>query len=136
MKYDTLMADFLEQLPEFKGRAEEEADLWRGRDYSKKDDPQGFFLFVLSLYMKENLPEIKDRQLYKRIFNFIESMAASDDHNVNRTLRFGILDKLIQYPENLNVVLPFMGEKARLLVDEIKKRKISDLEEFKRKYGV
>lgn len=121
MKYDTLITDFLEKFPEFHQGAEEEADLWRGTAFSGGDDVYSFFLYVLSLFMKENLPEIKDRALFKRIFDFVESMAASDDNKVKHILKVQILWRLVLYPENLKAVWPLMGEKTKLVANEVQK---------------
>ncbi len=69
--------------------------------------------------MKETLSEIKDRELFKRIFDFVELMAASDDKRIRRILIYDILARLGQYPENLKAVWPLMGEKTKYIMNEL-----------------
>ena len=76
-----------------------------------------FFSFILNPFLEENLPEMKNKQLSIRIFDFLEAMAVSEDDRVRHVLARGTLKRLGDDPDKLKAAWPLMGKGTRRLSD-------------------
>lgn len=112
MNKDNLIKEFIDAFPELKAASLKELEE-EGRDILI----YVFFGNVLTPFLEENFPVIKNEELIKRFFTFLELMANSEDRYVRDVLRCQILEQLGDDPERLEVARSYMGKKTRRLSD-------------------
>jgi hypothetical protein len=117
MKPNELIRAFVKIFPEFSAQSSEIIRVGHG-------DPGGHVLLgdVLNPYLEENLPEPKDKGLVKRIFDFLEWMALSNDEYAVGVLSATVLERLGDSPDRLQAAWQFMGDKTKLLSVETEKQ--------------
>jgi hypothetical protein len=113
MKNESLIPDFMQAFPEL---SNESLKVIEEEGY----DVEGHIFFgnILSRFLDENLPKIKNESLLKRLFGYLECMACSEDEYVKGVLNATILERLGDDPERLKVAWSLMGEKTRVSSDQ------------------
>ena len=114
--YEGLHQTFLEAFPEFTEPHKLEFDYWD--DWK---EPPGIYL-VLGVVVFPRLVKLLDIgtnvHLVRRLFEFFERMATSDDRNVVDVLGLEVIQKLVHDPDRLRKAWPHMGVRTRDLTRE------------------
>jgi hypothetical protein len=123
LTYENITDQFLKSFPEFKEKAEEDRKYWMD-ETDEGEVPLDYLFFgeVLNVYlMEEGLVKVDNPQLLKRLFEFMEKMALSDDGSVIDLLRAGILEHIGDDKELLKRARTLMGEKTLKMSHEVEK---------------
>ena len=104
--YETINEMLLNNFPEFKEEYDHEMDIVD----CYKPGPHVLYGNVLNNYVTELLRENKNYEMIRRIFDFYEEMAKSQDEEVNNLLQVTLLEYLWDekeiYIRALNYMLP------------------------------
>jgi hypothetical protein len=119
MKYETLIDEALGKFPEIRDLAQQKP-YWQGND---EHDPlvHVFFGDVLNRFLIEQLSLMKNVGLLQRIFEFMESMAVSEDKSVRDLLSTGMLEVLGDDKHILERARTLMGSNTLRMSHEIEK---------------
>ena len=120
MKYLTLIEEFIRTFPKFSDIAERKRKWWEG---DPEDQPlvHVFFGDIVAHYLVEELTAPKSEGLLRRLFEFLESMAISDDDQVREVLTDSILEYLGDDKKILRKARALMGSKTLKLSHEVEK---------------
>jgi hypothetical protein len=114
--YDQLYTELLSRVPDLRISIERTF----GADYDlDKETPGAYPIFedVVLTVLLENLDSGQDKAFLKRLFDFFEEMAISGDGNVTDLLRIGILEPLVDRPEQYHRAASYMGKKTMEFAD-------------------
>ncbi len=119
MTYDDVVRRFVEKFPEFEEAARIELA------QSRHEEGQLAYVFfgnVLDPFLRTELHSIKHWKLLDRVFEFLESMATSDDERVQELLALGTLSYLWNDVRTADKAKTFMRKRTRVMSDEIESR--------------
>lgn len=118
MKYETIIQEFITSFPELKQLAQDELNkTW----HREEQLVHVFFGNILNKYLVEKLSSTKNDGLFKRLFEFLELMAVSDDKQVREVLTDSILEYLGDNKEILDKARSLMGSETLKLSHEVEK---------------
>lgn len=108
----------LESIPEIKQLYNEEINWWDG----EFPGLHNIFGNVLNPYLTKLLSEDENTELLKRIFDYIENMATSDDKYVHNVLDVTILEYLDDDKNIRETSLKYMGTNTKEISKKIDRR--------------
>lgn len=117
MTYESLIKEFIGTFPELKDKAEEEAKWWDGEIQLV----HVFFSTVLNRFLVKELTSLENPKILARVFNFLESMAVSEDEGVQEVLVVTTLEYLSNYEVAVKNAKPLMLPNTRKLYDAMEK---------------
>lgn len=116
MKYCNLSKELIICIPELRTIYEQELELWDG------EDPGAHNIFgdVLNPFLIEELhKDVKD-ELLEKVFEFLESMATSNDVLVQEVLGCTVLERIGDDKTILKKAEKYMKEETKKLVKKLK----------------
>ena len=117
MKYDELVSELLDSVPELNKRFINEMD-WTS---TSKSLPHIVFGDVLNPFLLEELSNTNNIKLLNRIFIFLETMALSEDKNIRDVLTDTVLERLGDDKEILKKARVLMGNETLKLSHDVEK---------------
>lgn len=117
MDYNTLDKELIREIPELKLFYDEELELWDG------EEPGQHIIFgnVLNPYLINLIETNKNQELIKRIFDFLEKMACSDNELVQEVLGCTVLERLGDDNMVLTKSKEYMGKETKIISSKIQK---------------
>ena len=115
LNYDTVNECLMMRFPELTILFEEQISLW-GEDNLL---PHCFYAYTLNKYVTELLRENSDSQQIKKIFQFYEEMASSEDVEVRNLLQVTLLEYLWDEEIVFRNALQHMQPKTRIINSDI-----------------
>ena len=115
MNYASINEALMSRFPELDLLFKEQIEFWEGEDMP----PHCFMGDVLNKYVTELLRKNSDAQQIKKIFQFYEEMASSDDWLVRNLLQVTLLEYLWDEDYVFKNALENMQPKTRIMNDEI-----------------
>lgn len=117
MNKDQFIDQFLEELPELR---EPYAREFQNMRLEREDGIYAIWIFGIMSCVKERLKAPEENQaLLKRIFQFFEKMAASEDDEVQSLLLCGTLESLDDTPQMVADACVLMGPKTKMLWNQL-----------------
>jgi hypothetical protein len=117
LTYDNVVEALIGRFPELGGAYGKWLDSWKG----ERPGQYNSWGELVSPYFRDLLKSKRDPNTLKRIFEFFEEMAGSDDVHVVNLLQVEELEFLTAKPELLAYAWEFMGEKTKALTRETAK---------------
>jgi hypothetical protein len=117
MNYEMLNDMLIQNVPELKQAYLKELEWWDG----EQPGAHNIFGDVLNPYLIERLDQMDDEKVLKRVFNFLESMALSEDEKVKEVLTCTVLERLGDDTKILERAEAFMGENTKKLSQDVEK---------------
>jgi hypothetical protein len=119
MNYKTLIDEFINNFPDLTKLAEE--DTWWKGDEEYEPNVYVFVGSIFNRYLIEQLSILQNEDLLNRIFDFLESMAVSEDASVREVLTDGILEVLGDDKQILERARAFMKSNTLRMSHEVEK---------------
>lgn len=116
MYWDALAKELIEKIPELKPFYNRELKEW-----DEFPGNHNIFGNVLNPFLIKLLEEENHELLKKRIFNFLEAMAQSEDVKIQEVLTVTVLERLGDSKDILIKAKRYMGEKTILFCEEIER---------------
>jgi hypothetical protein len=116
LTYDRLIQALMDAVPETQAAYEKEKQDWIGDEYW----PHIVFSFVLNPYIASLLESGGEDLTLRRIFQFLDEMAQSDDEHVQEVLAQSVLEHFSgNVPELLSKARGYMGDATRRMSHEV-----------------
>jgi hypothetical protein len=120
MNYKTLIDEFMGNFPDVKKSAEQDT-YWMADEEYEEPLVHVFVGDHFNPYLIEQLSVLKDEDLLNRIFEFLESMAISEDTSVREVLTTTILEQLGDDKQILERARAFMRSNTLKMSHEIER---------------
>jgi hypothetical protein len=118
MRYETLIKELTNSFPEMKELINEELE----REASFNEPlPHVFFGYVFNPFILEELASMRNKELLKRMFKFLELMAISKDKDVKGVLTATILERLGDDKNILERARKLMGKETSKLSHQVER---------------
>lgn len=114
MSYETIIRETIDRLPEF---AEAYNYAFKKDDIDAESGPHTVFSFVFVPLLEDAMT--KDKNLAKRMFDFLEEMECSGDSNVAEVVEFTVLEELCDRYRDEEFD-EFLGQETRLSREAIR----------------
>jgi len=120
VNYKTLIDEFMNNFPAIKESAEQDTD-WIADEWNEEPLVHVFVGDHFTPYLIEQLSILQDKDLLNRIFEFLESMAISEDTSVREVLTDSILEVLGDDKQILERARAFMRSNTLRMSHEVEK---------------